>query len=56
MSLKGYSVISMSSFIKVSLELGLVALELPSYILEIPNDAYTALSQNLIGCSTATAS
>ena len=23
-----------------------------SYVLEIPNDAYTTLSQNLIGCST----
>ena len=26
-------------------------LELPSYSLEIPNDAYMALSQTLIGCS-----
>ena len=28
------------------------ALELSSIVLEIPNDAYTTLSQNLIGCST----
>ena len=26
--------------------------ELSSYVLEIPNDAYTTLSQNLISCST----
>ena len=27
-------------------------LGLSSYVLEIPNDAYTTLSQNLMGCST----
>ena len=26
--------------------------ELSSHVLEIPNDAYTTLSRNLIGCST----
>ena len=30
----------------------MLILESSSYILEIPNDAYTTLSQNLIGCST----
>ena len=31
---------------------GLLTLELSSIVLEIPNDAYATLSQNLIGCST----
>ena len=31
---------------------GLLALELSSAVLEIPNDACRTLSQNLIGCST----
>ena len=26
--------------------------ELSPYVLQIPNDAYTTLRQNLIGCST----
>ena len=30
----------------------MLTLEFSSYLLEIPNDAYTTLSQNLIGCST----
>ena len=30
----------------------MLTLELSSYVLEIPNDAYTTLSQNLIGYST----
>ena len=30
----------------------MLTLELSSYVLEIPNDAYTTLSRNLIGCST----
>ena len=30
----------------------MLTLELASIVLEIPNDAYTTLSQNLIGCST----
>ena len=30
----------------------MLTLELSSYVLGIPNDAYTALSQNLTGCST----
>ena len=30
----------------------MLILELSSYVLEIPNDAYTTLSQNLIGCLT----
>ena len=34
------------------IKLGLLALELSSSVLEIPNDAYKTLSQNLIGCST----
>ena len=32
----------------------MTTLELSSYVLEIPNDGYTTLSQNLIGCSTLT--
>ena len=31
---------------------GMLTLELSAIVLEIPNDAYTTLSQNLIGCST----
>ena len=31
---------------------GMLTLELSSYVLETPNDAYTTLRQNLIGCST----
>ena len=31
---------------------GILALELSSYVLDIPNDFYTTMSQNLIGCST----
>ena len=31
---------------------GMLALELSSYVLEIPCDAHTTLSQILIGCST----
>ena len=34
------------------LEEGMLTLELSSNVLEIPNHAYTTLSQNLIGCST----
>ena len=30
----------------------MLTFELPSNVLEITNDAYTTLSQNLIGCST----
>ena len=30
----------------------MLTLELSSIVLEIPNDAYTTLSRNLIGCST----
>ena len=30
----------------------MLTLELSSTVLKIPNDAYTTLSQNLIGCST----
>ena len=30
----------------------MLTLELSSHVLEIPNDAYTTLSRNLIGCST----
>ena len=30
----------------------MLLLELSSYVLEIPDDAYTTLSQNLIGCLT----
>ena len=33
-------------------ELGMKILELFSFVLEIPNDRYITLSQNLIGCST----
>ena len=29
----------------------MLTLELSAPVLEIPNDAYTSLSQNLIGCS-----
>ena len=29
----------------------MLALELSSIVLEIPNDAYTTLSRNMIGCS-----
>ena len=31
---------------------GMLTLELSSIVLEIPNDAYTTLSRNLIGCPT----
>ena len=31
---------------------GMLTLELSATVLEIPNDAYTTLSQSLIGCST----
>ena len=31
---------------------GFLALGLSFYVLEIPNDAYILLSENLIGCST----
>ena len=31
---------------------GMLTLELAAIVLEIPNDAYTTLSQSLIGCST----
>ena len=37
---------------KCMLSLGMLTLELSSIVLEIPNDAYVTLSQNLIGCST----
>ena len=30
----------------------MLTLKLPSCVLAIPNDAYTTLSRNLIGCST----
>ena len=30
----------------------MLTLELCSYVLEIPNNAYTSLIQTLIGCST----
>ena len=30
----------------------MLTLELSALVLEIPNDAYTTLSRNLIGCST----
>ena len=31
--------------------MGMLTLELSSYVLDIPNDAETPLGQNLIGCS-----
>ena len=31
---------------------GMSTLELSSSVMEIPNDAYTTLIQNVIGCST----
>ena len=37
---------------RISYQLGMPTLELSSYVLEIQNDSYTTLSQNMIGCST----
>ena len=34
------------------MEWGMLTLELSSYVLEIPSNAYTTFNQNQIGCST----